>query len=128
MWRGIPGYLDKLGLPGKTLGIVGFGYTGIEMAALGKAFGMKVMVYTRSAVEAPANVDVFSVRRARGRHRSPDRGVGRHHAGHAADRRDLPHVLARPQFARMKPTAFIINMARGPVIDEAALLNALRPG
>jgi phosphoglycerate dehydrogenase-like enzyme len=43
VWRGIPDYGKRLGLAGKTLGVVGFGNTGQEMAKLGKAFGMKVI-------------------------------------------------------------------------------------
>jgi phosphoglycerate dehydrogenase-like enzyme len=127
VWRGIPGYIDKLGLYGKTLGIVGFGFTGAEMAALGKAFGMKVMVYTRSVVEEPANVDVFLC---------AERGDAIDPLIEQSDVIMLAaqltdatyHMFGRPQFERMKRTAFIINMARGPLIDEAALINSLETG
>ena len=127
VWRGIPGYLDKLGLPGKTLGIVGFGNTGIEMAALGKAFKMKVIVYTRSPTNSLANVDKLLC---------AERGDSLDPLLEESDVIMLAtqltdvtyHMFSTDQFARMKPSAFIINMARGPVIDEAALLNALTSG
>jgi phosphoglycerate dehydrogenase-like enzyme len=127
VWRGISGYPDKLGLPGKTLGIVGFGNTGIEMAALGKAFKMKVIVYTRSPTDALANVDKLLC---------AERGDSLDPLLAEADVIMLAtqltdvtyHMFSTDQFARMKPSAFIINMARGPVIDEAALLNALTSG
>jgi phosphoglycerate dehydrogenase-like enzyme len=127
VWRGIPGFGDKQGLPGKTLGIVGFGHTGQAMAALGKAFGMKVMVYTRSRPENAENVDVLLC---------ADAGDGKDRLVEEADVIMLAtqltdatyHMFSTAEFARMKPTAFIINMARGPVIDEDALLVALNEG
>ncbi|CAN5345638.1 hypothetical protein BH10PSE9_BH10PSE9_23200 [soil metagenome] len=127
VWRGIPGYTDKLGLPGKTLGVVGFGHTGVEMAALGKAFGMKVIVYTRSLPDNASNVD---------RLLCADRGdiidplvAESDVVMLACQLTDATyHLFSAAQFARMKKTAFIINMARGPVIDTAALLAALRTG
>lgn len=128
VWRGIPGYADKLGLPGKTLGIVGLGQTGVEMAALGKAFGMRILVYTRSApASAPHHVDQLLC---------VDRGDSLDPLLDAADVIMLAtqltdatyHMFSAAQFARMKRSAFIINMARGPLIDEAALLEALTSG
>jgi phosphoglycerate dehydrogenase-like enzyme len=127
VWRGIPGYPDKQGLPGRTLGIVGFGHTGQAMAALGKAFGMKVMAYTRSRPEKAENVDVLL---------SAEAGDSKNRLVEEADVIMLAtqltdatyHMFSTEEFARMKPSAFIINMARGPVIDEDALLLALREG
>ena len=127
IWRGIPGYIDRVGLTGKTLGVVGFGHTGKEMAALGKAFGMKVIVYTRSAVEAPAHVDVLL---------AAERGDSIDPLIEEADvimlatqLTDVTYrMFSRPQFERMKRSALIINMARGEVIDEAALIEALETG
>ena len=127
VWRGIPRYTEKLGLPGKTLGIIGFGHTGKEMAALGKAFRMKVIVYTRSVVETPKTVD---------RMLFAERGDSLDPLVEESDVIMLAtqltdatyHMFSTPQFKRMKRSAFIINMARGPVIDEAALLTALTSG
>jgi len=127
VWRGIPGFGDKQGLPGKTLGIVGFGHTGQAMAALGKAFGMKVMVYTRSRPESAENVDILLC---------ADAGEGKDRLVEDADVIMLAtqltdvthHMFSTQEFTRMKPSAFIINMARGPVVDEDALLAALNEG
>jgi phosphoglycerate dehydrogenase-like enzyme len=127
VWRGIPGYTEKLGLPGKTLLVVGFGRTGAAMAALGKAFGMRVLVYSRSRVLPAAAVDEF--------HAAED-GAALDPLLERADvvmlaaqLTDLTyHMISTPQFARMRPGAFIVNMARGSLIDEAALLEALRSG
>ncbi|ANK95481.1 MULTISPECIES: D-2-hydroxyacid dehydrogenase [Rhizobium] len=126
-WRGIPGYEQKLGLAGKTLGIIGYGQTGAEMAALGKAFQMRVIALNRSAIAAPVNVDLML---------SSERGDTIDPLIEQADVIMLAtqltdvtyHMFSAPQFARMKPSAFIINMARGQVIDEQALVQALRSG
>jgi phosphoglycerate dehydrogenase-like enzyme len=127
VWRGIPGYINKIGLTGKTLGVVGFGNTGVEMALLGKAFGMKVIVYTRTAVEAPAHVSrLYATERGE----SIDPLIGEADVVMLATQLTdaTYHMFSTPQFERMKPSAFIINMSRGPVIDEEALLAALRSG
>ncbi|GAA1995108.1 D-2-hydroxyacid dehydrogenase [Nakamurella flavida] len=127
VWRGIPGYVDKVGLWGKTLGVVGLGHTGREMAALGRAFGMRVIAYRRSTTPVPENVDVLLC---------ADRDDSIDPLVEEADvimlatplTDDTFHLFAAPQFERMKSTALIVNMARGPVIDEDALLVALQTG
>ena len=127
VWRGIEGYTDKVALWGKTLGIVGFGHTAREMARLGKAFGMRVMVYRRQGGEIPDYVD---------RILSADTGDTLEPLIENADVVMLAthlsdatyHLFSREQFERMKGTAYIINMSRGPVIDQEALIEALNAG
>lgn len=127
LWRPAPGYEKKLSLWGKTLGIVGFGHTAREMARLGKAFGMRVIVYRRSEGEGSADVDVML---------SADRGESLDRLLDEADVVMLAtqltdathHLLSTAEFARMKNTAFVVNMARGPVIDQDALVKALHAG
>ncbi|MGC7101040.1 D-2-hydroxyacid dehydrogenase [Amycolatopsis lurida] len=126
-WRPAPGYEKKLSLWGKTLGIVGFGHTAREMARIGKAFGMRVIVYRRSAGAGTADVDVML---------SADRGDSMDQLVTEADVIMLAtqltdathHLFSTGEFARMKHTAFIINLARGPVIDQDALVKALHAG
>lgn len=126
-WRGIDAHLDKLGLWGKTLGVVGFGHTGQEMAAIGKAFGMRVIVYRRSAEAIRDNVDTLL---------SADRGDDIAKLVTESDvimlatqlTDDTYHLFDQDRFAQMKASAFIINLARGPVIDENALVHALQMG
>lgn len=126
-WRGLPGYEDRLALWGKTVGIVGFGHTGREMARLGQAFGMRVAVYRRRADARAEDVDVLLSADA-GDHINSlvEQSDVIMLAAHLSD--ETYHLLSADQFARMRPGALVINMARGPVIDEAALIDALTSG
>lgn len=126
-WGGIPGYHERLALWGKTLGIVGFGRTGQEMSRLGKAFGMRVVVYRRAAAGEAPEVDVML---------SSDAGDP---IDRLLDESDVVmlaapltdathHMFSAAQFARMKNSAYLVNMARGPIIDQDALVAALHAG
>jgi phosphoglycerate dehydrogenase-like enzyme len=127
VWRGIPGYHERLALWGKTLGVVGYGNTGREMAKLGKAFGMTVIASRRRAGELDPNVDVML---------STDAGDSIDALIEQSDvlmiaaplTDDTFHMFSTEQFAAMKDTAYVINMARGPLIDQPALIEALRTG
>jgi phosphoglycerate dehydrogenase-like enzyme len=113
-------------LLGKTVGIVGMGYIGGEVARLAKAFGCRVIGMRRS----------FS---ARGPDSVADEAVPPSDLDYLLRESDFV-VIAAPltaetrgmvgaeQIRRMKPTAHLINIARGALIDEAALIAALREG
>ncbi|KAH8746923.1 hypothetical protein F5883DRAFT_622651 [Diaporthe sp. PMI_573] len=112
---------------GRTLGILGFGHTGREMAALGRAFGMRVTVLRRKGGGVVCtDVDVMLSTEA-------GDGVGRLLGCDvvmiAAGLTDQTHHLfGADEFRRMKPSSVLINMGRGAVVDEAALVEALRTG
>ncbi|MFI2557106.1 D-2-hydroxyacid dehydrogenase [Nocardia farcinica] len=126
-WGGIAGYHERLALWGKTLGIVGFGRTGTEMARLGKAFGMRVVVYRHRRGEPSPDVDVTL---------ASDDGDGLEPLLDQADVVMLAapltdathHLFGAEQFARMKRGAYLINIARGGLVDQDALIEALRTG
>ncbi|WP_416416301.1 D-2-hydroxyacid dehydrogenase [Paenarthrobacter aromaticivorans] len=126
-WTRIPGYENRLALWGKTLGVVGFGNTGKEMAHLGKAFGMRVMAYRRSAAGSSPDVDVML---------SKDNGDSLESLIEESDvimlatplSDETRHLFGAPEFASMKDTAYLINMARGGVVDQDALIKALETG
>jgi D-3-phosphoglycerate dehydrogenase len=110
-------------LRGKTLGLIGIGQIGRRVAALAKAFGMKVVAYDPGVPSDQV--------RARGA-----RPLGLEKLLAAADYVSL-HVPAMPATHRligartlrlMKPGAFLVNAARGPLVDEAALVKALKAG
>lgn len=105
-------------LAGKTLGIVGYGELGQAVAKLAKAFGMKILIGALpnrpSAedrvpfAELLAQVDYLSL-----------------HCPLTEETKDL---IGAEQFAVMKKSAFLINCARGGIVNEQALANALKQG
>ena len=127
VWGGITDYQNRLALWGKTLGVVGLGNTGQAMADLGKAFGMKVIGYRRSAGDLPKNVD---------RMLSADAGDSLNPLLEESDvimlaaplNDDTYHLFSGEQFQRMKNDAYLINIGRGQLLDQDALISALEAG
>ncbi|WP_129669280.1 D-2-hydroxyacid dehydrogenase [Phytoactinopolyspora endophytica] len=126
-WGGIPGYADRMALWGKTLGIVGYGHTGREMAKLGKAFGMRVLAYRRRAGETGDEADRLYAADAGD---SVDTMLEQTDvvmlAAHLSD--ETYHILSRERLARLRPGAYVINLGRGGLIDQDALVDALHSG
>lgn len=106
---------------GKTLGLVGFGRIGRAVARRALGFQMKV-VYT-DAVRAPQDVEK-SVN-AEFRDMNALLAESDFISVHVPLLPDTRGLFDAPKFYRMKPTAFLINTSRGPVVDEAALVAAL---
>jgi glyoxylate reductase len=106
---------------GKTLGIVGFGRIGRAMAR--RALGFQMRVLYHDALRAPADVEeVFKAEYRDMNSLLAESDFVTLHVPLMAETRSL---FDAPKFYRMKPTAFLINTARGPVVDEAALVAAL---
>jgi glyoxylate reductase len=106
---------------GKTLGIVGFGRIGRAVARRASGFQMKV-IYT-DAVRAPEEVEK-SVN-AEFRDMNALLAESDFISLHVPLLPETRALFDAPKFFRMKPTAFLINTSRGPVVDEAALVAAL---
>jgi glyoxylate reductase len=106
-------------LGGKQLGLVGLGRIARAVAARAPAFGMSVAFTARSGV-APAGADVMSLDRL-----LATSDVVSLHVPLNADTR---HLIDAQALARMKRSAYLVNTARGPVVDEAALAWALEQG
>jgi phosphoglycerate dehydrogenase-like enzyme len=107
-------------LHGKTLGLVGLGKVGRHVAALARAFGMRVVAWSPrldAATAAAAGVEAVDLESV-----MSTSDVVSIHAALKPESRGL--VSAR-LLGLMKPTAFLINTARGPIVDEAALVSAL---
>jgi D-3-phosphoglycerate dehydrogenase / 2-oxoglutarate reductase len=104
---------------GKTIGIVGFGRIGRATAALALALGMDVLAYSRH----PKTSDLAEFVSLDELFRRSD--FVSLHANLTAETR---HMIDARMIALMKPTAFVINTARGELIDEQALVEALRAG
>jgi glycerate dehydrogenase len=105
-------------LAGKTLGIVGYGELGQAVARLGEALGMKLLIAQRPGGSAQPGrtpldellpqVDVLSL--------------------HCPLTPETQNLIGAPEFALMKRDAILINTARGGIVDEQALADALRQG
>jgi phosphoglycerate dehydrogenase-like enzyme len=119
------GWQHTLGieLAGRTLGLAGLGRIGSQMVPIARAFELDVIAWspnlTPERAEAAgavavskerlfAEADVISIHLV-----LSDRTRG---------------LIGRDDLARMKPTAYLVNTSRGPIVDEAALLDALRDG
>ncbi|WIY02569.1 D-glycerate dehydrogenase [Amycolatopsis mongoliensis] len=117
-WSFHLGFLLGSGLQGKTLGIVGFGQIGRAMAKRAEAFGMSIVYTGRSKQDTDAEFvsleelfdrsDVVSL--------------------HCPLTPETRHLIDAAALRAMKPGAYLVNTTRGPVVDEAALADALEAG
>lgn len=105
---------------GATLGILGFGRIGQAVARRAKAFGMRVIYWNRSALSEPLQFDATQTSFEEVLRQSDFISL------HVAYGSETHHLLDERQFALMKPTAFVINTSRGAVINETALIRALK--
>ena len=116
-----PGRFHGIELRGKTLGIVGLGPIGVEMARLGAGIGMRVIAWTRRAAPGRApgvepvtlehlfeRADVVSL--------------------HLAYSKDTEGLISRALLERLKPGAWFVNTARARIVDNAALVELLAAG
>jgi len=115
-WAIRNGY-EGIELAGKTLGIVGFGQIGRRVAELGRSLGMQVVVWSRSGSgpypalaldELLGTADVVSL--------------------HVALTPETRHLINAEALRKMRPGALLINTARGAIVDEQALQDALSEG
>ncbi len=111
-------------LKGRTLGIVGLGSIGKKTARLAQAFGMRVQYYDVIRL-TEERADGLGVTFALLDELLRTSDIVSLHVPLLAATR---HMIGMPQFRLMKPTAYLINTCRGPVVDEAALIEALSNG
>jgi phosphoglycerate dehydrogenase-like enzyme len=104
----------------KTLGIIGFGHIGREVARRAAAFDMHVLYTDRRPVADPGDAEFSSL----------DALLARsdYVTVHAPLAPDTTHLIGADQLRSMKPTAFLINTARGAIVDQSALAAALSSG
>jgi glyoxylate reductase len=111
-------------LAGRTLGIAGFGRIGQAVARRGRGFGMHVIYTNPRRVAAAVEEEIGAHFVDKATLLASSDVLSLHVPLTPATR----HFLGAAEFAVMKPSAFVINTARGPVIDEAALAQALTSG
>ena len=112
-----------LDLEGHTLGIIGLGKLGTRVAQIAKAFGMKVVAWSQNLT--PEKCQEAGVQYASKEDLLRQADFITIHVVLSQRSRGL---LGAKEFALMKPTAYLINTSRGPIVDEAALLAALKDG
>ena len=112
-----------LDVHGKTLGIIGLGRIGLEVAKRPKGFNMKVIYFDEfrnTEMEKKLGLSYVSLNEVLSR--SDFVSV------HVPLMPQTQHMIGQKEFDLMKESAFFINSSRGPVIDEKALINALKAG
>ena len=124
-WTACPDFSYTLAplheLAGKTLGIVGFGRIGQTCAQIARGFGMDVLAVPHT----PGNVQIDGVKQVSLEEMLPQADFITLHCPLTVETKNLVNA----DFLRkMKPGSYLINTARGPLVDEAALAEALRSG
>ncbi|OBH06632.1 hydroxyacid dehydrogenase [Mycobacterium sp. E2699] len=110
-------------LSGKTIGLLGLGRTGKRMAEYAKVFGMQVLAWSQHLTEEAAAA--AGARRVEKAALFAESDVVSIHLVLSERTRGL---VGASELALMRPRAYLINTSRGPIVDEAALLDALRTG
>jgi glyoxylate reductase len=112
------------GIQGRRLGIVGMGAIGQALARRARAFGMTVAYSNRSAVSAEIEAELDAERL------SLDELLGTSDVVsiNCPYSTDTHHLIGAEQFELMRSSAYLVNTARGPIVDEAALVHALKTG
>jgi phosphoglycerate dehydrogenase-like enzyme len=108
-------------IEGKTLGVVGLGKLGAKVSGLAKAFGMNVIAWSPNLT--PERCKEVGVGYAGKEELFATADIVTIHVVLSQRSRSL---VGREDLARMKPTGYLVNTARGPIVDEAALLEALQ--
>ncbi|HVX42663.1 MAG TPA: D-2-hydroxyacid dehydrogenase family protein [Mycobacteriales bacterium] len=112
-----------LELQGQTLGLLGLGRLGSAVAKVGRAFGMDVIAWSQNLTGDRAEaVGVTRVERAELLAASDVLSV------HVVLSDRTRGLIGAAELAAMKPTAYLVNTSRGPIVDEAALVDALHSG
>jgi phosphoglycerate dehydrogenase-like enzyme len=108
-------------IEGRTLGVVGLGKLGAKVSGLAKAFGMNVIAWSPNLT--PERCKEIGVRYATREELFETADIITVHMVLSQRSRGL---VGQTDLARMKPTSYLVNTSRGPIVDEAALLEALR--
>ncbi len=111
--------IDGVQLTGKTLGLVGFGGIAAEVARIASGSGMRVLAWNRTPKQAP-NVEFVPLERL----------LAESHVVslHLLLNNETRGFIGAERLAQMRPGALLVNTARGAVVDEAAMIAALRSG
>ena len=121
-WRWGMFFVLGSAIQGRQLGIVGMGLIGTALARRARAFGMTIAYSSRRACDPAIAAELDAVRLSLDELIETSDIVSLHVPYSPATH----HLIGTEQLRAMKPTAYLINTARGPVVDETALVEALR--
>jgi glyoxylate reductase len=124
-WKWGMFYLLGTGLQGKTLGVVGMGAIGVAVARRARAFGMNVIYQSLFELSSEAAAELGARRVLELDELLATADVVSLHCPYTPE---THHLIGAAQFAAMRETAYLMNTARGPIVDEAALVDVLRDG
>ena len=110
-------------LDGKTLGIVGLGNTGTATARIAQSLGMRILAYSSKSADALKEMGIEKADSYEQLFREADVL-----SLHCPLTEETHHLVNAERLKLMKPTAILINTGRGPLVDEAALADALNEG
>ena len=110
-------------LAGGTLGVMGLGRLGSQVATIGQAFGMVVVAWSQHL--DPDHATSLGVRPVSKAELMAESDVVTIHLVSSAR---THHIVGEAEIAAMRPTAYLVNTSRGPLVDTAALLEALHAG
>ena len=121
-WQWGMHYMLGTGVTNRVLGVVGMGAIGIATARRAKACGMTVVYYSRSEIDSKIASELGAKKVSLDELLSESDVV----SVHCPSNESTHHLIGALQFKKMKPTAFLVNTARGPIVDEQALVDALK--
>ena len=119
-WQGSVG----TGVGGKVLGVYAYGKIGSIVARVGKAFGMRVVCWGREGSTGRARADGYEIAASREAFFAEADVLSLH----LPLSKETRGIVKRDDLARMKPTALLVNTSRAPIIEEGALVEALKKG
>lgn len=121
-WQWGMHYMLGTGITNRVLGVVGMGAIGIATARRAKACGMSIVYHSRSEIDAKISSELGASKVSLDELLATSDVV----SIHCPSNDSTHHLIGKAQFERMKKTAFFVNTARGPIVDEQALVDALQ--
>ncbi|MCX6532356.1 MAG: D-glycerate dehydrogenase [Actinobacteria bacterium] len=123
-WQWGMHYMLGSGIQNRQLGVIGMGAIGIATARRAKVFGMKVAYYSRSQIDDKIATELGAKRMSFEELLATSDVV----SVHCPSNDSTHHLIGVEQFRLMKKSAFLINTARGPIVNEQELVDALKAG
>lgn len=123
-WQWGMNYMLGAGIQNRQLGIIGMGAIGIATARRARAFGMTITYFSRTPIDKKIAAELEATQLSFDELLASSDVV----SVHCPSNESTHHLIGAAQLERMKQTAFLINTARGPIVNEQQLVDALKNG